>query len=249
MTPACLLAASAATASVPGRHLHVREEDNELTVDLDDAYPQRGTILDLVPASRGETFMSWAEAVSGDEIVVTAPKDRSMRPVEISVGDRVDVVWKAAGELCSLPCALAAVERSEQPRWVLRRAGAVQRGQRRDAVRAPMTAPVQLGSDAARIGGTTVDLSEGGLRCVLDKGPAPDWLETPGEGLGTVVPVWLQLSDLTVSCLGEITRRFPRDDARTELSLRFIGLSEHDQDGIRRRIFDRLRDLRRRGLL
>jgi c-di-GMP-binding flagellar brake protein YcgR len=63
------------------------------------------------------------------------------------------------------------------------------------------------------------------------------------------VQVSVQLSDLTVSCLGEITRRFPREDARTELSVRFVGMSEHDQDEVRRRIFDRLRDLRRRGLI
>ena len=220
-----------------------------MPVDTDDAFPQRGTVLDLVPASRGETFMSWADAVHGDEIVVTAPKDRSMRPVEIPVGDRVDVVWKAAGELCSLPCVLAAVESSEQPRWLLRRAGAVQRGQRRDAVRAPMTVPVRLGPDTARVAGATVDLSEGGLRCVLDAGPAPEWLAAPEQAAGTVVQVSVQLSDLTISCLGEITRRFPRDDARTEVSVRFIGLPEHVQDEVRRRIFDRLRDLRRRGLL
>lgn len=220
-----------------------------MPVEPADAYPEHGTFLDLIPASRGETFMSWAEAVGDDEFVVTAPKDRSMRPVDAPVGERVDVVWKRGAELCSLPCVLAAVERSEQPRWVLRRAGSVQRGQRRDAVRAPMAVPVQLGPDIARIGGTTVDLSEGGLRCVLDKGPVPEWLETPGQAIGTVVQTSVELSDLTVTCLAEITRRFPRDDARTELSLRFIGLSEHDQDEVRRRIFARLRDLRHRGLM
>jgi hypothetical protein len=220
-----------------------------MVADTDDGYPQQGAVLDLIPASRGDRFLSWAEAVSDDELVVTAPKDRSTRPVEIPVGDRVDVVWKGPAGLCSLPCVLAAVERSEQPRWVLRRAGTVQRGQRRDAVRAPLVVPVQLGPDTARAGGTTADLSEGGLRCVLDKGPVPDWLEAPGQAIGTVVQVSVQLSDLTVSCLGEITRRFPREDARTELSVRFVGMSEHDQDEVRRRIFDRLRDLRRRGLI
>jgi hypothetical protein len=220
-----------------------------MTADPDDGFPEHGTVLDLIPASRGDRFLSWVEAVDDDEFVVTAPKDRSARPVEIPVGERVDVVWRSPAGLCSVPCVLAAVERSEHPRWVLRRADAVQRGQRRDAVRAPLVVPVQLGPDTAPAGGTTVDLSEGGLRCVLDKGPAPEWLEAPGQAIGTVVQVSVQLSDLTVSCLGEITRRFPREDARTELSVRFVGMSEHDQDEVRRRIFDRLRDLRRRGLI
>jgi len=57
------------------------------------------------------------------------------------------------------------------------------------------------------------------------------------------------LPDLTVACVSEISRRHPRDDARTELSLRFIGLPEHAQDDLRRLVFARLRDLRQRGLL
>ena len=214
--------------------------------------PQRGTVLEVVPASRGETFLCWVEVAGEDEIVVTAPRDRLMHPVEVPIGERVDLVWRGGSGLRSLPCELVEIQPSEQPRWVLRRRGAVQRGQRRDAVRAPLSVPVTLGPEPAQLAGTTVDLSEGGLRCVLKAGPAPDWAmsgDVPEPPVGTVVPVAVRLPDLSISCLGEITHRFPRDDARLELAVRFIGLSEHDQDQVRRRIFDRLRDLRRRGLI
>ena len=67
--------------------------------------------------------------------------------------------------------------------------------------------------------------------------------------VGDVVRASVTFPDLTVTCLSEIARRHPRDDGRTEVSLRFIGMPEHVQDDLRRRVFARLRDLRQRGLL
>jgi hypothetical protein len=93
-------------------------------------------------------------------------------------------------------------------------------------------------------------VSEGGLRCVLERGQA-----LPGEGtppvppVGDVIRLAATLGDVTVRCLSEVTRHFPREDGRGELSLRFIGLTEHEQDRIRERVFARLRELRRRGLI
>ena len=48
-----------------------------MPVDIGDAHPQRGTVLDLVPASRGETFMSWADAVGDDLPAVMCDNARS----------------------------------------------------------------------------------------------------------------------------------------------------------------------------
>ncbi|OMQ16041.1 hypothetical protein A7K94_0205205, partial [Modestobacter sp. VKM Ac-2676] len=47
----------------------------------------------------------------------------------------------------------------------------------------------------------------------------------------------------------ETIRVHRREDECSELSVRFIGLSEKDQDAIRARVFAGLRDLRQRGLL
>lgn len=71
----------------------------------------------------------------------------------------------------------------------------------------------------------------------------------PALDVGDVVRVSALLPDLVITCLAEVTRRHPREDARMEVSLRFIGLPERQQDLVRRRVFARLRDLRRRGLL
>jgi c-di-GMP-binding flagellar brake protein YcgR len=121
----------------------------------------------------------------------------------------------------------------------------LERTQRRGAVRAPMTVPVELGLAAGPASGKTVDLSESGLRCILerttDAGPVP--------AARDVVGVTLVLPDLTVRCQAQVVRRHPREDAKLELSVRFTGLPERDQDDVRRRVFARLRELRQRGLL
>src|SRR3954465_11056351 len=163
----------------------------------DGGYPESGTVVDLIPASSGETFLCWTEIVEDGRLVVTAPSDRAQHPVQISIGERVDVVWRSAAGLRSLPCELVAVDRGDPPRWELRSGGVVQRGQRRDAVRAPLSVPVTLGPEPARLSGTTVDLSEGGLRCVLEAGSGAEWLPGPDEQpVGRVVPLDLRLSDL-----------------------------------------------------
>jgi hypothetical protein len=217
-------------------------------------YPELGAVLDLIPASRGEAFMSWMDDVGDEDLVVSIPQDRIRRPVALAVGEQIEVIWTASGALRCLPVVLAGIDPAEPQHWLLRSAAAVQRGQRRGAVRAPLRAPVILGTGTSPARGTTLDLSEGGLHCILDEARA-----VPGAiaqvsahssfRVGDVVRVSAMLPELTVTCLSEVSRRHPRDDTRTELSLRFIGLPEHVQDDLRRLVFARLRDLRQRGLL
>lgn len=217
-------------------------------------YPAAGTVVELIPASRDEAFTSWMDAAAGEDLLVSVPLDLARRPVSLAAGELIELTWNASGSLRSLPVVLAGIDLGEPPRWRLRRAGVTHRGQRREAVRAPLRAPVTLGVEGTTAHGATVDMSEGGLRCILDRGRSPttgeNFIDTrPFFRVGDVVRVSLTLPELTVSCLSEISRRHPREDERTEVSLRFIGLPEHVQDELRRRVFARLRDLRQRGLL
>jgi hypothetical protein len=216
-------------------------------------FPATGAVVDLIAASRTEPFMTWAVASAGKELLVLVPLDHEQRPVNLAPGERLDVVWRSPAELLCLPMTLAAVLPDKRPCWRLRVAGVVQRGQRRDAVRAPIVAPVRLGVEPALFSGVTVDVSEGGLRCVLDSRPSlHGGLFTAEMGppeVGHVVRITAMLPEMTISCAAEIARRHPRKDGRIELSVRFIGLSEFEEDNIRRRVFARLRDLRQRGML
>jgi hypothetical protein len=222
-----------------------------------DDYPEAGTVLDLLPASCGDAFMSWLDEVDGEDLVVSIPSGlaRRPRPVALALGETIDVVWRASGGLRCLPVVLAGIDQGEPPRWRLRSAGVAKRGQRREAVRAPLRIPIIVGTGASATSAMSLDLSEGGVRCVLDREPrrapaANAHASTESAfRVGDVVRVSTKFPDLTVTCLSEITRLHPRDDSRTEVSLRYIGLPEHVQDDLRRRVFARLRDLQQRGLL
>jgi c-di-GMP-binding flagellar brake protein YcgR len=147
--------------------------------------------------------------------------------------------------------------------------GPAGRGQRRAAVRAPMDYRVSLTAEGRTFEGVSVDLSEGGVRCVLDD-PA---LGTPGPAgkadpsgaaaeasptatseqrleVGSIqqVTVWFDERE-NVTAKAEVIRHHPRADGWEEVSLRFIGLPEKMEDLIRGRVFSRLRDLRARGML
>jgi hypothetical protein len=212
-------------------------------------FPATGTVVDLIPASRAGTFLSWAVASAGAELLVLVPIDQARRPVSLTPGERIDLVWREPSGLLSLPTMLAAVLPGERPCWRLRVAGVVKRGQRRDAVRAPITAEVRLGAGPAAVSGVTVDLSEGGLRCVLDTPRLSAGAGGPAPEQGAVVRTVVVLPEFRIDCLSEVVRQHPRDDARVELSLRFIGLTEFEADGVRRFVFARQRELRQRGLL
>jgi hypothetical protein len=225
--------------------------------EADRGHPAHDSVVELISASRGDTLMSWSEGLHEGDLLVTAPLDRSQRPVSLAVGEHLEVVWRGADGLRALPVVLTAAESGERSRWRLSSVGVVRRGQRRDAVRAPLTIPVRIGPEPTPVTGTTLDVSEGGLRCVLDKAQQPTRVPPDGDSaagpsparVGDVVRVAALFPDFTVTCLAEVTRHHEREDPRLELSLRFIGLTENQEDLIRRRVFARLRELRHRGLL
>jgi hypothetical protein len=228
-----------------------------MSSEPEESQPAAGSVVELMAASRSDTLIGWSEGCQGGDLVVSAPLDRSQRPVTLGVGELVEVVWQASGKLHALPLVLMAIESGERPRWRLRLAGVLRRAQRRDAVRAPLTVPVRVGPERAPSEGTTVDVSEGGLRCILDRKRQPgpslrDPNRSPGStppGVGDIARLAVMFPEFTITCLSEVTRQHAREDALVELSLRFIGLTEDQEDLIRRRVFARLRDLRRRGLL
>ena len=214
--------------------------------EVDRRRPAPGSVVELFFTSRGDPQLSWCDDLPGDDLVVSAPLDRMQRPIALEDGEQIEVVWRDDdGGLRALPVVLVSTELGERPRWLLREAGEARRGQRRDAVRAPMHIPVRVGPEIGAHSGSTVDVSEGGMRCLLE----PDGDAAVDPATGDVVRVSVLFPDSTVTCLAEVIRRHERDDPRMDLSVRFIGLTEHQQDVLRRRVFARLRELRTRGLI
>jgi hypothetical protein len=233
-------------------------------------YPEDKTVVDVVATSRSDVLMSFVEEVRDSELIISLPKDRLQRPVRLDTGERLEIIWRGPEELRALPAELADVDKEAEHRWRLRVVGPAGRGQRRGAVRAPMIVPVQIQRDSDSFLGNTVDLSETGLRCIVDlatedkaartaEAPVSANAETGGPktaaagpgrlDVGQVVAVTTGWDGETVSVRGEVVRRHHREDALQEVSVRFIAPPEYVEDAIRRRVFTSLRDMRVRGLI
>jgi hypothetical protein len=234
-------------------------------------FPEAKTPVDVRVHSRGDTLLSFVEQVESGELVITAGEDRQKRPVRLEPGERLELMWRGPEEFRAVPAELLAVDLGNGPTWRVRTVGPAGRGQRRAAVRAPMDFTVTLTNGPLSHRGVSVDLSEGGLRCLLDDaarttaaGSAPDGAAAAEERAATAadaasahqlevgsvlqVTVWFDDREYVTS-KGEVVRHFPRADNREEVSIRFIGLPEKMEDLIRARVFARLRELRARGVL
>ena len=238
-------------------------------------FPEERGVVDVVASGRGEVLVSWVESADDGEIVVTVGEDRNRRRAVLPVGERLDLVWRVPGELRSLSVELMALELGATPVWRLRPTGPATRGQRRAAVRAPLSLPVHMIVGTVEVGGTTVDVSEAGTRAVFEDASAGRADSTDGNGsepatadppenaaedatedgtgdgapdAGAVVTLRLSFVDDEVVCKAEVVRRIRRQDRRPELTFRFIGLNEKTEDLIRRQVFAELRSLRARGL-
>jgi hypothetical protein len=163
-------------------------------------FPEQRDVVDVVVSGRGEVLVSWVESADDREVVVTAGEDRDRRRATLPVGERLELVWRTASELRALPVELVALELGATPVWRLRPTGPVTRGQRRSAVRAPLSLPVCMTVGTAEVAGTTVDVSEAGTRIVFaDASPAgtdptddsdsePAGEDAPEGGTGDGVP-------------------------------------------------------------
>ena len=233
-------------------------------------FPEEKAVLDVVATSRDDVLVSWVEEVRDDELVVSVPQDRSQRAVRLDDGERLELIWRGPEELRALPVELIDTRGTAGPRWRLRAVGPAGRGQRRAAVRAPLVVPVLATQAAQSLAGRTLDLSEGGLRCVFDAAgdnavgnaaaadarphgdPATDAAPRGTQGvleIGHVVDLTIGDAGDEIRARGEVVRRHPRTDQLQEVSIRLIGVPEHVGDVIRRRVFASLRELRQRGIL
>jgi hypothetical protein len=147
-------------------------------------YPEARTVVDLLVTSRGDVLLSWVESSDGSEFVVSTGEDRSQRRVRLEPGEHVEVVWRGPEELRSRPTELVSTQ-LDPPQWRLRPVGPATRGQRRSSVRAPLGFRVQATIGADLVHGSTIDLSEGGMRALFappgEAGTAPSADPRPAD--------------------------------------------------------------------
>jgi c-di-GMP-binding flagellar brake protein YcgR len=125
-------------------------------------------------------------------------------------------------------------------RWRLQIIGPAEESQRRTAVRGRVALPVSVGHGPVELNGESLDLSENGVRAQFDGfGMLPE--------AGSSVDLTVALEDGDLSTKAEIVRAQARG-ARWLMSIRFVSIQEKEQDRVRRRVFQALREERARSV-
>ncbi len=203
-------------------------------------HPEEQSETDVTLAARGISVSSRVELVGDGVLTVRPSAGEFVEQSVVVLGDDVEVCWKAAETRRALPAQVVEVETRSVVRWRLRVTGPAEESQSRTAVRGRVTVPVTAGHGGVDLTGESVDLSEDGIRARFEGfGQLPD----PGALLDLV----FTLEDGEVRTKAEVVRARARR-SRWVMSIRFVGMQEKDQDRVRRRVFQALREERARTM-
>jgi hypothetical protein len=187
---------------------------------------------------RGITVSSRVESVDGDVLALRPSVGEFVDQAVVGQGTLVELQWQRPEDQRVAPAEVVLVEAGAVLRWRLRMTGPAEVTQRRKAVRGRVVVPVEVGVGNMELKGESGDLSEDGARIMLDGfGMQPE----PGDS----VDLRIDLEDGTVVATAEVIRVAARG-ARWSLSTRFVDIKEKDQDRVRRRVFQALREERAR---
>jgi PilZ domain len=204
--------------------------------DLD--RPEEHSAADVTLVTRGLTVTACVE-VSAETGLVVRPTGAGSEWLSIvRPGDVVEVYWVSGYEERTLPARVVQVDSGLETRWALAPTGPAERSQRRKAVRAAIALPVEMPWAGASITGRTVDLSEGGLKALVD-----GW-GLPPEG-GTPTTLTLTLDDGVLDLPGEVVWHADRG-GQWLIAVKFHELPEKTCDRLRGRVFRALREERSR---
>ena len=166
---------------------------------------------------RGITVSSRVESLDGDVLALRPSVSDFVDQSVVTQGTLVEVQWQRPEDQRAAPAEVT---------------------QRRKAVRGRVVVPVEVGTGNVELKGESSDLSEDGAKISLD---GFDLQPEPGDS----VDLRIELEGGVIAVKGEVIRVAARG-ARWFLSTRFVGIEEKDQDRIRRRVFQALREERAR---
>jgi PilZ domain len=199
-------------------------------------HPEEQTEAEVTLTGRGISVSARVEVVQNEFISVRPSVGDFVDQVVVKVGDVVEVFWKTEDSQRALPAEVTDVETGAVIRWRMRATGPAEISQRRKAVRGRVAVPVTAEYGSIELKGDTVDLSEAGLRAEFEGMGAP-------PEAGHKVDLLIQLEDGGIKTKAEVVRTNARG-ARWIMSIRFVNIQERDQDRVRRRVFQALREER-----
>lgn len=201
-------------------------------------HPVEQTEAEVTLTGRGISVSTRVEVVQNEFISVRPSVGEFVDQVVVHVGDAVEIFWKTDDAQRALPAEVTDVEQGAVIRWRMRATGPAEASQRRKAVRGRVTVPVQAEYGSVDLKGETIDISEAGLRAEFEGFGAPP---ESGAKLGLTIT----LEDGVIKTKAEAVRTVAKG-ARWVISIRFAGIQEKDQDLVRRRVFQALREERAR---
>jgi c-di-GMP-binding flagellar brake protein YcgR len=201
-------------------------------------HPVEQTEAEVTLAGRGVSVSSRVEVVHDGVISVRPSVGEFVEQVVVHVGDVVEVYWKGDDTQRMVPAEVVEVEQGAVIRWRLRMTGPAETSQRRKAVRGRVAVPVEAEYGAVDLKGKTLDLSEAGMRALFEGfGILPE--------AGSQLLLTFELEDGPVKAKAEVVRNQARGPEWL-MSIRFLSIAEKDQDRVRRRVFQALREERAR---
>lgn len=202
-------------------------------------HPVADSAADVTSLRRGLSVDARVEAADPHSVVVRPSVGDFVGQDVVAVGEEVEVFWRGPDGGRALTAVVAHVEIGAAPRWHLTVTAPAEDRQRRTAVRGRVALPVTVTLNSVDLAGESVDLSEAGVRVLVEGyGAVPD--------RGTRVGVTLDLDDGTAWCRAE-TQRVQGRGPDWLMSLRFLDPDENVQDRLRRRVFQALREERARA--
>jgi hypothetical protein len=190
--------------------------------DSDDLVFEVPSVVEAIRPPKGKD--------AGPTVLVGAP-DLSFVPVLPDFTVEQSLLWTGPASQMELPVLIGD---PDQQTWRLLAVGSAKKVQRRQFVRVPMNLPtritLRLPTGATTLPATILDLSEGGMRCMVVFSPPPE---------GTRVGVVLTNEDSTIECIGAVVRHLPLGEEGAgpiALAIRFDDPEVHG-DVIRRLVF------------
>ena len=199
-------------------------------------HPEEQTEAEVTLTGRGISVSSRVESVHDGFIAVRPSAGDFYEQAVVRVGDRVEVFWRTEDSQRALPAEVTEVEQGAVIRWRMRITGPAETSQRRKAVRGRIAVPIVAEYGSVELRGETMDISEAGLRADFQG------LGAPPEG-GARLGLTVELEDGVVRTRAEVVRTQARG-AQWIMSIRFVDIQEKDQDRVRRRVFQALREER-----
>ena len=199
-------------------------------------HPEEQTEAEVTLTGRGISVSARVESVHDGVIAVRPSAGDFYEQAVVRVGDPVDVFWRSEDSQRTLPAEVTDVQSGAVIRWRMRITGPAEASQRRKAVRGRIAVPIVAEYGSVELRGETMDLSEAGLRADFQG------LGAPPEG-GARLGLTVELEDGVIRTRAEVVRTQARG-AQWIMSIRFVDIQEKDQDRVRRRVFQALREER-----